>query len=66
MAYSIGLLPMIMVRILAPAFYAKKDVKTPMRIAIISLAGTQLFKFIIGLAIKTRWFGVGDWFRRYD
>lgn len=52
MAYSIGLLPMIMVRILAPAFYAKKDVKTPMRIAIISLAGTQLFNLLLVWQLK--------------
>ncbi|SSY70847.1 murein biosynthesis integral membrane protein MurJ [Alysiella crassa] len=52
MAYAVGLLPMIMVRILAPAFYARKDVKTPMRIAMISLAGTQLFNLLLVWQLK--------------
>lgn len=52
MAYSVGLLPMIMVRILAPAFYARKDVKTPMKIAMISLASTQLFNLLLVWQLK--------------
>lgn len=51
-AYSVGLLPMIMIRILAPAFYAQKDVKTPMRIAIISLISTQLFNLMLVWQLK--------------
>jgi putative peptidoglycan lipid II flippase len=41
-AYSAGLIGLIMVKILAPGFYARQDVRTPVRIAIISLAATQL------------------------
>ncbi len=51
-AYSVGLLPMIMVRILAPAFYAKKDVKTPMKIAMVSLASTQIFNLLLVWQLK--------------
>lgn len=47
MAYSIGLPAMIAVKILAPGFYARKNVKTPMRVAMISLMGTQLFNLIL-------------------
>ena len=33
---------MILVKILAPAFYARQDVRTPVRIALITLALTQM------------------------
>lgn len=46
MAYTIGLPAMMMVKILAPGFYAQKNVRTPMRIAIISLIGTQICNLI--------------------
>lgn len=37
MAYSFGLLGFIVVKILAPAFYARKDMKTPVKIAVVAL-----------------------------
>ena len=55
MAYSAGLLGIILVKILAPAFYARQDVKTPVRIAIMVLFATQLmnlvFVFWLGLGV---------------
>jgi putative peptidoglycan lipid II flippase len=36
-AYSIGLLGLILVKVLAPGFYARQNVRTPVKIAIISL-----------------------------
>ena len=42
MAYSVGLTGLILVKILAPGFYARQNVKTPVRIALISLVATQL------------------------
>jgi putative peptidoglycan lipid II flippase len=44
-AYSSGLIGLILVKILAPGFYARQDIKTPVRIALISLAATQLMNF---------------------
>lgn len=41
-AYSIGLSGIILVKILAPAFYSRQDIRTPLRFAIISLVATQL------------------------
>ena len=41
-AYSAGLIGLIMVKILAPGYYARQDVRTPVRIAILSLVATQL------------------------
>lgn len=41
-AYSIGLVALVLVKILAPAFYARQNVKTPVKIAVITLVATQL------------------------
>lgn len=50
-AYSVGLAGMIAVKILAPGFYARQDIKTPVRFAIITLILTQLMNllFVFGL-----------------
>ena len=36
-AYSMGLIPIVMVKVLAPGFYARKNTKTPVRIGIIAV-----------------------------
>lgn len=41
-AYGIGLIGLIVVRILAPGFYAKQDIRTPVKIAVFVLVLTQL------------------------
>src|SRR5450830_1098056 len=46
MAYSAGLLGIILVKTLAPAFYARQDIKTPVRIAIGVLIATQLMNYV--------------------
>lgn len=46
MAYSAGLLGIILVKILAPAFYARQDVRTPVRIAVMVLFVTQLLNLV--------------------
>ncbi|ARO88575.1 lipid II flippase MurJ [Nitrosospira lacus] len=50
-AYSLGLLGLILVKVLAPGFYARQNIKTPVKIAIITLIATQLMNlaFIIPL-----------------
>ena len=40
--YAIGLIGLIAVKILAPGFYAQRDIKTPVKIAVGSLVVTQL------------------------
>jgi putative peptidoglycan lipid II flippase len=47
LAYSIGLLGLILVKVLAPGFYARQNVRTPVRIAIISLCTTQLLNLVL-------------------
>ena len=40
-AYSLGLVGMILVKILAPGFYARQNVVTPVKIGILTLVATQ-------------------------
>ena len=42
-AYSVGLTGIILVKILAPGFYARQNIRTPVKIAIFTLVVTQLF-----------------------
>ena len=60
MAYSIGLLGLILVKVLAPAFYARQDIRTPVKIAVATLVITQLMNVAFigpfkhaGLALAT-------------
>ena len=45
-AYGVGLIGLIVVKILAPGFYAKQDIKTPVKIAIAVLVFTQLSNYV--------------------
>ncbi len=45
-AYSAGLLGLVLVKVLAPGFYARQNIRTPVRIAIICLAATQVMNFV--------------------
>ena len=53
MAYSLGLLGLILVKVLAPAFYSRQNIKTPVKIAIFTLIATQamslFFVFVLRL-----------------
>ncbi|MCS3433583.1 murein biosynthesis integral membrane protein MurJ [Klebsiella sp. BIGb0407] len=41
-AYSVGLLGLIAVKVLAPGFYSRQNIKTPVKIAIVTIIITQL------------------------
>jgi len=45
-AYSVGLLALILVKVLAPGFYARQNIKTPVKIAVITLVATQLMNLL--------------------
>ncbi len=60
LAYSIGLTGLILVKILAPGFYARQDIRTPVKIALLTLTLTQLMNLAFigwlkhaGLALAT-------------
>ena len=45
-AYGVGLIGLILIKILAPGFYAKQDIKTPVKIGIGVLIATQLSNYV--------------------
>jgi putative peptidoglycan lipid II flippase len=45
-AYGAGLIGLILVKILAPGFYAKQDIKTPVKIGVGVLIATQLMNLL--------------------
>ncbi|WJV55625.1 murein biosynthesis integral membrane protein MurJ [Pectobacteriaceae bacterium CE90] len=45
-AYSVGLMGLILVKVLVPGFYARQDIKTPVKIAIVTLICTQLMNLV--------------------
>src|SRR5690606_36340854 len=47
MAYAVGLIGLLAIKILAPGFYAKQDIRTPVRIALFVLVLTQLFNLAL-------------------
>ena len=76
MGYGVGLLGLVGVKILAPGFYARQDIRTPVRIAIVVLVLTQLMNLLfvpllghaglalsIGVAalVNATWLGIGLW-----
>lgn len=59
-AYSVGLVGLIAIKVLAPGFYAQQNIKTPVKIAIFTLVLTQLLNLVFvpmfahaGLALAT-------------
>ncbi|CAN0239142.1 unnamed protein product [Phaeothamnion confervicola] len=51
-AYSVGLVGMILVKILAPGFYARQNVLTPVRIGVFTLVATQLMNLAFVWPLK--------------
>ncbi len=51
-AYSVGLLGLILVKVLAPGFYARQNIKTPVKIAVITLIATQLMNLAFIIPFK--------------
>ena len=60
MAYGLGLLPFIFIKVLAPGYYARQDTKTPVKIGIIAMIDNMILNIIlmlqfahVGLALAT-------------
>ena len=59
-AYSLGLLPFMLIKTLAPGYYSRQDTKTPVRIAVIAMVSNMVMNIIFvfplqhaGLALAT-------------
>jgi putative peptidoglycan lipid II flippase len=46
MGYAVGLAGIILVKVLAPGFYARQNIRTPVRVAIVTLVVTQLLNLV--------------------
>jgi putative peptidoglycan lipid II flippase len=60
MAYALGLQAFIVIKVLAPGFYARQDTRSPVRIGVIAMAANMVFNLILiwplqhaGLALAT-------------
>lgn len=60
MAYALGLVAFMGIKVLAPGFYARQDLKTPVRIAVIAMVANVVFSLLLmfplghtGLALAT-------------
>ncbi len=62
-AYSLGLVGLILIKVLAPGFYARQNIRTPVKVAILTLVATQLmnlaFIFPLGHAGLALAIGLG-------
>lgn len=47
MGYGAGLLGLVAIKVLAPGYYARQDIRTPVRIAIVVLVCTQAFNAVL-------------------
>lgn len=45
--YGVGLIGIVAIKVLAPGYYARQDVRTPVRIAIVVLVATQLMNLAL-------------------
>ncbi|WP_082117168.1 murein biosynthesis integral membrane protein MurJ [Sedimenticola thiotaurini] len=60
MAYALGLLSFILIKVLAPGYYSRQDTRTPVRIAVIAMFANMVLNIILvfplahaGLALAT-------------
>jgi len=51
-AYSVGLLGLILVKVLAPGFYARQNIRTPVKIAIVTLLATQAMNAVLIVPLR--------------
>ena len=51
-AYSFGLIGLILVKVLAPGFYARQNIRTPVKIALLTLAATQVMNLAFIVPLK--------------
>lgn len=57
-AYSFGLVPFMLIKVLAPGFYARQDMKTPVKVGIISMVVAQVLNVILMFSLH-HWFRLG-------
>jgi putative peptidoglycan lipid II flippase len=54
-AYALGLLAFMLIKVLAPGFYARQDMKTPVKIGIIAMASNMLLNILFVAPLYYFW-----------
>lgn len=54
-AYSLGLVAFMLIKVLAPGFYARQDMKTPVKIGIIAMASNMVLNLLFVLPLYFIW-----------
>ena len=54
-AYSIGLIAFMLVKVLAPGFYARKDTATPVKIGIVAMVANMFLNLLLALPLMYFW-----------
>jgi putative peptidoglycan lipid II flippase len=54
-AYSLGLIAFMLVKVLAPGFYARKDIATPVKIGIVAMAANMVMNLLFVLPLMYYW-----------
>jgi putative peptidoglycan lipid II flippase len=57
-AYAIGLVAFMLIKVLAPGFYARQDIKTPVRIGVIALVTNMGLNIVLAVPLHLYW-GIG-------
>ena len=57
-AYALGLCAFMLIKVLAPGFYARQDLRTPVRYGIWAMAANMLLNLLL-VAVLMRAFGIG-------
>lgn len=54
-AYSVGLIAFMLVKVLAPGFYARKDTLTPVKIGIVAMVANMIMNVLFTLPLMYLW-----------
>jgi putative peptidoglycan lipid II flippase len=57
-AYAVGLLAFMLIKVLAPGYFARQDMKTPVRIGVIALASNMVLNILLAVPLHIYW-GIG-------
>ena len=57
-AYALGLTAFMLIKVLAPGFFARQDMKTPVKIGIVAMAANMVLNLIFVLCLHT-YYGIG-------
>ncbi len=57
-AYAVGLPAFVLVKVLAPAFFARHDTATPVRVAVIAMAANAVLTVVLGFALPLAHVGI--------